>query len=305
MECENLLQQKQYVLMSIFFFLLIVRSFCFFLTFIKLIAPSFTSPNFESKDKGRIMQQYVVNKLLLSHPLTLTLRQHNIPLIFEDNALFDYKCCSTGVIVACSLSLQSKCDKNRLLNRSKTLSSQFKALSVVIIVVDGDPDVQLLSFLDIDISVALKVKVVLCGGFDQASSFLKGLCNTFSSASSTHVLNFPKKVVPYQVLLQCFSEVSSILQKPDVTRIASKAKTISQFLQSTEEDLQSIPGMGEKKQRRLFSLLRAPFITLHNEIKETTIVEVPSFFISSGHQKMMDVLHRFMDVEFNEDFEIS
>lgn len=270
----------------------------------KFFVLSLISSHSLSKGKRSTMQPYVVNKLLLSHPLTLTLRQHNIPLVFEDNVLFDYKCCSTGVIVARSQNLQSKSEKNKLLNRSKTLFSHFKTQSAVILIVDGDPDVQLLSFLDIDISVALKVKVVLCEGFDQASSFLNGLSTTFPSASTAPIMNFPKRDVPYQVLLQCFSEISSILQKPDVTRIARKAKTISQFLQSTEEDIQSIPGMGEKKQRRFFSLLKAPFITLYNDIKEKQIDEVPPSFTSNGHQRMKDVLCRFMDAEVKEDLEI-
>lgn len=246
------------------------------------------------------MQSCTVNKSFVAHPITLLLRRQAVPIVETDQIFFDYKCNTTGVLVTSSANLLGDDAKKRLINRTKTLFSHFKSQSAIIIRMEGDPDVQLLSFLNIDITIGLRVKVVLCGGFDQAASFLNGLCNVQYSSRNAHVPTFRKTDVPFEILIQCFSEVSSILQKPDVIRIANKTKRVSQFLQCTDEDIGHLPGIGEKKKRRLLTLLRAPFVSSFTEIEGTEDVEPSSNADSTGHEKMKDVLSRFLDAEIGE-----
>lgn len=251
------------------------------------------------------MRSCGVNENFLGHPITSILRKQ-LDIHIEKNVKADFSPGTIGVVVALSSELAQDGQKEFFLKRIKNLQLQFRSNAVFLICIDKrEPGVDLLSWLNVDVSISTGIRIALSWNFENAASLIFGF-STVSAAQSIHASNIINSsnedsdpFNPLPTLQRAFSQVPQLLQGHDVLRIANKNRTIADVLQCSEEDCEKIPGLGEKKRRRFISLLRIPFQTsslrVHDVVQDDTLC-VPQ---SDARAKMQLALQKYIEKEID------
>lgn len=168
---------------------------------------------------------------------------------------------------------------------------------VIVYISRTEISADLLSWVNMNLTISLKIKVVLCWDDLQVVSFLTGVASSsVASLGGSAIIGAPSEE-PLPVLKNAFLQLVHLLHGNDVTRLALRKRSVAEFLSCTEDDLENLPGFGEKKRRRFLSFLHTPFPTSVMSTKTLDPKPVAETSASEAQKTMREALQRFNDEE--------
>lgn len=213
-----------------------------------------------------------MNQLLVhsrhAHSLLMDCLTSSLPFTchFREDVPYDFLINNSQyVLVSHITQLSTASQKQQLLARVRSTragsTSGGDQLYLFIVVDAEEPSLDMLTWVNVEVGLALRVKVVLTWTVEELLCMLDGISRFQHAGGDVEVPRLSGEADRTSVLVEAFTLSPQIVSRLDIIRIANRCcGTVAEFLSLPVDEMAKANCVGGKKATKLYQVLNAPFL---------------------------------------------